>query len=171
MAVLLTLNSKNMDNKEKAFDFAAESTKQLITLSTAIIALTVTFSKDVIGAINPVAKHLLSFSWVAFILSIVFGVWTMLSLTGTLDPMQQSSAASSTNASQQNTSINGKNIRLPSILQILLFLIGLILSIVFGCNSLNSKQPQDVNGYKVLRQTRFGSDTTVYKDTIIIPIK
>ena len=35
---------------EKAFAFAQETTKQLITLSTAVITLTITFLKDVVKA-------------------------------------------------------------------------------------------------------------------------
>lgn len=160
-------------NKEKAFDFAAESTKQLITLSTAIIALTVTFSKDVVGSIDNNTKFWLALTWIAFILSVVFGIWTMLALTGTLDPMTRTSAQNTPapNTQQANFSINGKNIRISSILQIFLFLIGLVFSMVFGFKSLNKGAPENPTGYKILRQTTFGVDTTIYKDTIVIPIK
>jgi len=47
------------ENQKKAFDFASDTTKQLITLSTAIVTLTVTFSKDIIGVGDNSPKILL----------------------------------------------------------------------------------------------------------------
>ncbi|KQT20825.1 hypothetical protein ASG31_16700 [Chryseobacterium sp. Leaf404] len=47
MAILLVVN----EQEKKAFDFAADTVKQLITLATGIIALTITFSKDILGPI------------------------------------------------------------------------------------------------------------------------
>jgi hypothetical protein len=41
---------------KKAFDFSADLTKQLITLATAIITLTITFSKDFLRQPNAAPK-------------------------------------------------------------------------------------------------------------------
>ena len=38
--------------KLKSFDFAESTSKQLITLSTAIVAFTITFGKELFGGIN-----------------------------------------------------------------------------------------------------------------------
>ena len=114
-----------MDKKtrlEKAFEFASDATKQLITLSTAIITITITFAKDIFGgSINN--KALLMISWISFLLSIVFGVGTLLALTGELEQTENN---------QREPTIRKKNVTLPSILQILLFIIALSLTIVFG---------------------------------------
>jgi Domain of unknown function (DUF4440) len=71
---------------QKAFDFASDSTKQLITLSTGIVALTITFGKDVFQTTPFYAKVLLVIAWVIYLLSISFGILTLLSLTGVLEP-------------------------------------------------------------------------------------
>lgn len=109
-----------MDEKGiKAFEFAQDTVKQLITLSTAIISLTVTFSKDIISSPNADQQSLLLSSWIMFLLSILFGVCTLCTLAGSLE-------------SSPNPRIYQGNIRIPSILQILCFLIALILTIWFG---------------------------------------
>ncbi len=58
---------------EKAFAFAQETTKQLITLSTAVITLTITFLKDVVKAAPVGSAPYLQAAWVFYLLSIVFG--------------------------------------------------------------------------------------------------
>jgi hypothetical protein len=68
---------------EKAFEFAQEATKQLITLATGVIALTITFLKDVLGTDG--SAGFLQAAWVLYLVSIVFGVLTLLNLTGNLE--------------------------------------------------------------------------------------
>lgn len=77
------------DQAKKSFDFAADLTKQLITLSTGIIALVITFSKDFLtpsmpnASGNPTAiivpvwlKLVLIVALVLFLISIVAGIFT-----------------------------------------------------------------------------------------------
>jgi hypothetical protein len=110
--------------QEKAFEFAAELCKQLITLSTALIGLTITFWKDVVGTNQVHAKWLAYWSWYAFLASALFGIWMLMALTGVLEP---------TNAAKRGPpSIRGLNVVLPSALQILSFLAGLALLVVFA---------------------------------------
>jgi hypothetical protein len=69
---------------KKAFDLLAEVSKQLITLSTGILALTITFAKDLIKPADaPV--WLIKASWVLYVLSIVFGVLTLSTVAGNLE--------------------------------------------------------------------------------------
>ena len=113
-----------MDERlKKAFDFAQESTKQFITLATGIITLTITFSKDFIISVPPGARCFALASWLCFLASVFFGLWTLLALTGTLEPGTVASTP---------PSIRGKNIAIPSALQILTFFAGLLLTVVFG---------------------------------------
>lgn len=120
--------------REKSFDFAADVSKQLITLSTAIITVTITFSKDVLGGAVEYRYWLLA-AWIAFIFTILCGIWTLMALTGTLEPIENS---------ENGASINGKNIRFPAILQILFFIAALALTITYGFKSIN----EDTNDKK-----------------------
>jgi len=77
-----------MDERhKKSFDFAADYTKQLITLATGIIAFTVTFLKDITDEGNRTGQNLLVVIWISFGLSVCFGIWRQMAMTGTLDPI------------------------------------------------------------------------------------
>ena len=105
------------ESQKKAFDFAQELTKQVITLSTAVITVTISFFKDIFGATVPsLAKILLACGWGVFTLSIVFGVMTLMGMTGSL--------------ATGISSIHGTNARLPAILQHSLFVIALTLTVI-----------------------------------------
>ena len=115
-----------MDEKiKKAFDFAQDSVKQLIALATGIITLSITFGKDFIGgSVNAVARPIALVSWGAFLISVFCGLWALLALTGTLEPAGKARAV--------KVSIRGKNVTTPSMLQILLSIVGLALTVVYG---------------------------------------
>jgi hypothetical protein len=110
---------------QKAFDFACDSTKQLIALATGIVALTVTFSKDILGGVDVGPRSLLMAAWSVYLISIVCGVWTLLALTGSLEPLRSLDKLPA-------ASIRGKNVTLPSIVQIGTFLLATALVVVFG---------------------------------------
>lgn len=108
--------------KKKSFDLAAEATKQLITLSTAVLALTATLvDKHLLEA----SKALVVFSWLVFLASLIFGIATLLALTGTL---------ASADKPGQPPSVMAPNIRVLAVLQIGFFLLGMSLIIASaGC--------------------------------------
>jgi hypothetical protein len=119
-----------MDAREKAFIFASDIAKQLITLSTAILTLTVTFSKDIIrNTPTNIEAGLLMTAWIFHILSIFFGVWTLMALTGELEqlPIQNNETQISPEPSTRKF-----NVFLPALLQIGSFLLATILVIFFG---------------------------------------
>ena len=107
--------------------FASETTKQILRLSTGIIALTITFSKDFVHQVPAKAVTFLVWAWLAYLLSILFGIWTLMALTGTLQPK-----ADAANPPR----IWGSNVTRPASFQILSFLVGLALTICFGISSL-----------------------------------
>src|SRR5438128_9202307 len=75
------------ERSKKAFDFASDATKQLISLSTGIIAVTITFSKDIVAAsVSAGGKRVLMTAWVVYLISILCGIITLLNLTGNLEP-------------------------------------------------------------------------------------
>ncbi len=98
--------------------------KQLITLATGIIAITITFAKDFLPQTATAStKQWAVYAWYAFLASVVCGIWTLMALTGTLDQKAAKTCP---------ISIRGRNVVLPASLQILLFLVGMVLTIVFA---------------------------------------
>ncbi|HEX8692266.1 MAG TPA: hypothetical protein VF746_07600 [Longimicrobium sp.] len=71
------------DHRKLAFTFAGDTTKQLLTLSTGILALTITFARDVLRSVTITA---LVIAWFIYIISILAGVITLMVLTGILEP-------------------------------------------------------------------------------------
>jgi len=56
---------------------AAETTRQIVALSTGMIGLTITFAQKFQAGIG-----LLKFSWVPFGIAAALAVWTLMSITG-----------------------------------------------------------------------------------------
>jgi hypothetical protein len=117
------------ERTKKAFDFAADTTKQLITLAVGIIALTITFSKDFVRAVPEDVRIFAMLAWGAYGFSIVAGIGTLMAMTGTLEPMPGQSFAAS---------IRGWNVRLPSMIQVLTFVVGLGLTVYFAIRAVQA---------------------------------
>ncbi|MDO9105283.1 MAG: hypothetical protein Q7U57_10010 [Methylovulum sp.] len=115
-----------MDERTKAaFASVSETSKQLITLATGILGLEITFAKDIIGCnsnITETAKCFLHGSWFLLLSSIVAGVWMLLAVTGSLSKVDTLTPKT----------IYEPNIRIPAVVQVLLFIGGLLLSVWFG---------------------------------------
>lgn len=103
---------------ELSFKFALEATKQMITLATGVITLTITFARDYLVTFDPEFKKFAIAGWILFIFSVVCGQFTLLALTGSL--------------CNEKPSIIGWNVRIPSILQIISFLMGLGVVVLFA---------------------------------------
>jgi hypothetical protein len=106
----------------KAFEFAQEATKQLITLATAVIALTITFLTDVVKEAPTGSAPWLQAAWIFYLVSIAFGVFTLLALTGSLGTSKEG----------KTPSIYAKNVVLPSMAQVFSFFAAVSLTLVFG---------------------------------------
>jgi hypothetical protein len=112
-----------LDEQTKtAFEFARDITIQLITLATGVIALEVTLLKDIVENAPEAVRMWALASWIVFGLSIVFGVATVLALTGTLQPKDSS----------KTPKIWEPSVRRFSGAQIVSFLVGLSMTIIFG---------------------------------------
>lgn len=103
----------------RAFDYAQDVSKQLITLATGIVALTVTFIHELAASASNTAIRFVEASWLCYIVSIVFGVGTLLQLAGNLEK-------------QAAPSIYRGGIKWSSRLQVLCFVGGTACTIVFG---------------------------------------
>ncbi len=111
----------------KAFDFASGSTKQLITLSTALIVIPITYKSN----FNDNGCQILLFmSWASLFISVLFGIITLMALTGTLEKSSEDSK------NPIKLSIYGKNVKRPSLLQIVFFIFGLLFLGIYGAISI-----------------------------------
>lgn len=111
-----------MDSHEKAVDAAAETVRQVLTLATGVIALTVTFADDIIEP-GSAALPWVKWAWTLFGTSIFFGILTLMAITGNL----HKAATSSTNPDMFAT-----NIVVFGNLQIWICFGALVLTICFG---------------------------------------
>lgn len=109
------------DQVKLAFASATELTKQLITLGTAVLTLQASFSKSFFA--NAVDRHWQGkASWVFLLLSVIAGIWALMAITGTL----------AGKVAPDQTALMNTNIRIPSAVQVLCFVIGMAMSIWFG---------------------------------------
>lgn len=90
------------------FDSANELAKQLITLATGILALSITFIKDVLKNNGTVVKWPLRAAWFIYLFSIFFGMWTMMAITGSIFSVVSNSTStqSVTNSIESLTNSN-----------------------------------------------------------------
>jgi hypothetical protein len=107
----------------KAFDFAQDVAKQVITLAAGVLTITVTFHGDLAKSSAHHATWPLQWGWVCLAVSIGGGVWTLMALTGTVD-------------SSKSGSIFDANVRIPAGVQLLAFAAGMALTTVFAWNAL-----------------------------------
>jgi hypothetical protein len=123
-----------LDPLQLGFNFAKELSTQLITLSTGLLALSVTFTKDILKTIPKEKERGLKAAWAVHLLSIVFGIWTLMALTGTLVPLQSRPPGT--------VIVLAGNVRGPAMGQVIAFFLGtLLLVYIYGSSS--SKQTEE----------------------------
>ena len=112
-----------------AYGIAQEVTKQLITLATAVFALTLTFA-DRIAKPGRGCRTLLEISWVLYLVSVAFGLLTLMALAGQIaEPQVKRSDDGEEHAVD---TINTGAIRTPALAQVLTFGIALVLTLIYG---------------------------------------
>jgi hypothetical protein len=97
---------------------------QIVTVSAGLLAFTVTFAEKFTPKdqmISPPAS--LKVAWICFAVTILFGFWTLMATTGTLNEIDSGKAESNPER---------WNIRIPAALAILVFLMGAVALIVAG---------------------------------------
>lgn len=122
------------DGVKKAFDFAADLTKQLMTLATAILALIITFSKDFLApssptpsgnlgsiVIPPDVKDWLIKSLAAFVISIFLGIIAYGQFTRVLQE-------------DDVPTVNDASTQICAVLQWIAFLTGLVFGGIYVWN-------------------------------------
>lgn len=121
-----------MDASLAGFQSANDLATQLITLSTGILALSITFTKDILKDRAGAVTWPLKSAWVAYLLSVCSGIWTMMALTGMIFSVTKTPDA-------YKSVSYGTSIIVPARLQILTFVLGTILLIVYGAKMLQVK--------------------------------
>jgi hypothetical protein len=117
------------------FNFAKDLAVQLITLSTGLLALSATFTKEILKTISKSREMLLRISWIVHVIAIVGGVWTLMALTGTLMPAAPKAPGTPFQF--------GSNVRVPAGLQVILFLLGtILLLVVYGSGSAKPREEE-----------------------------
>ena len=115
------------------FTSANDLAKQLLTLATGILALSITFIKDVLKSNGQVITWPLETAWVAYLLSICFGIWNMMGITGSIfDAI----------AKPSEPVTYGANIAVPAMLQIVAFLAATVFLILYGAKMLRHRATQ-----------------------------
>lgn len=108
---------------------AADTTKQIATLSTAIIGLTVTFANEFASGGRPKIPLILELSWLFLLFSVVAAVATLMAITGSLSRIDQGLIE----IQGQNTlDATSKNIKIPAVVMIVCFVLGLLFTILAG---------------------------------------
>lgn len=114
----------------KGFDFTKELVIQLITLSTGILALSISFSekliKDYIN--NKQLMSLLKKAWICYLVSIICGIWTLMAISGTLISIKP------------HTCLINSNIVIPQSLQIITFLLSTVFIIRLGFKNIETSE-------------------------------
>lgn len=117
---------------------ALETTKQVITLSTGVIALTVTFLEKIVqpnGGSERIVPGPLKASWICFGLAVLLGVWTLMAISGSMNALDRHARQLRLNKHQRravNQLADGTNIRIPAFLMLVFFAAGTVLTIAAG---------------------------------------
>ena len=102
---------------------AAAATKQIVTLASGFIGLTVTFAEKFKGKDEIVVLWTMKGSWICFGVAIAFGVWALLAITGVANKAALDAAVP--NADETS-------IRIPAIVMVLAFVVGMVMVIWTG---------------------------------------
>ena len=148
-----------MDDQIKlGFQFAQDFDKQLITISTAVLAFSVTFTKDLFKQVpgNSGARFL-GTAWFGYTLSILFGLLQLMALTGKLIPLSKESAVTDV----------GDGTRFFAICQIVTFFLATLALVAYGALGITRMHiPEAEASAKVTEQggTAPGTATTTAAD-------
>lgn len=182
-----------MDDEQritKSFDFAADVTKQLIALSTAIISLCVAFT-DKIFSSSDAQSHstALLIALLLFVTSIIFGIITLMALAGHLgkpkhntteaQPLQDGEPLNQLPNQQTNTQatqspIYNGNVRFFSMGQMTLFVAAIIVAMVYVWKA--SSTPVEISSpekgaekyLKVIRVSDYSFENSRVTDTLCL---
>ncbi len=117
---------------EKAFDLASDLVKQVLILSTGVVTVTATAARFIFTDVPEGAVDLMIWSWFAFLISVIFGVMGLMSLTGNMAPKDicSSSPLPSTYNRGSRVMIGG---------QLIAFTAGVLLVVLYAATAYSCK--------------------------------
>lgn len=181
-----------MEDKERiklSFSFAGDVVKQLIALSTAIVTLCVALTDKLFS--SEVAQNHSIWLLIAlafFVLSILFGLLTMMAMTGTLGKPEEGNNDEATDEAEEQEEIEVNkgtiyqgNIRALMFCQLATFFLAIILAVVFVVVAACSKHKTEIekekpvieqtNSIQVQRTSNFAVIDSLKVDTIRVEMK
>lgn len=187
-----------MEEKERiklSFSFAGDVVKQLIALSTAIVTLCVALTDKLFS--SEAAQYHSIWLLIAlglFVLSILFGLLTMIAMTGTLGKPEKENNDEATddadvqekNREQEELDVNKRtiyqgNIRVLMLCQLATFFGAIIFAVVFVLVAACSKHNTDIekekpvieqmNSIQVQRTSNFSVIDSLLVDTVRMEVK
>ncbi|MET7888626.1 hypothetical protein [Streptomyces avermitilis] len=108
------------ERRKLALAAASETSKHVLTLTTAVVTITISLAKDIVGKASRSDLMWLQWAWLAHAVSVLAGVLVLLALAGTVDE------------GDETRSIYSANIRLPAAMQMVFFGVGVVFVAVFG---------------------------------------
>lgn len=120
-------------HSQAAFTAANDWSKQVLALSTGILALTISLGDTLFGVLSDGEKQLLWISWGLYLVSILGGLWVLMALTGTMGKTEPPAA----------TAIYGWNVRISAGAQFLCFLLATGVLVAFGISTVGNPPKPD----------------------------
>ena len=163
------------ETQKKAFDFAADLTKQLMTFATAILTFTAAFGKEVAPDAPWYQKGFVIGSWIFYILSIACGVFTLMGLTGNLDPQPERKRDPADRKKwiitpkRPDVTINSDNVLPTSKWQFYFFLLAIALTAGYGYNLLFPPKTESAKQVVIVHDGRIEGDSFHSRDTVAFP--
>jgi hypothetical protein len=117
------------DQAKQAFTAVSDWTKQILTLSTGIVTLTIAFADKIFGALSTPEKAFLYSGWVIYAIAILAGVMVLGALAGALGKTSDLKAED----------VYGWNVRLFAMIQLGGFFFGTVALVIFGFLAVASK--------------------------------
>lgn len=115
---------------------AMDTAKQVVTLSTSVVALTVSFLEKIVEphpSTGRMVPSTLFAAWVVYGLAILCALWTMMALTGTLNAIDRRTNGLPLSKTQRKAvDAYGDNVRIPAFAMVLAFLVAIALTIGTG---------------------------------------
>ena len=112
-------------------------TKQLLTLASAILTLTLTFLKDVVGTTSIKDQPFLVASWLLYLISILAGLGALMGAAGALFCLENPKAK----GCEKSQTIYSPAVRNPSWIQVVAFFLATTSLVIAGTITLGSDEP------------------------------
>jgi hypothetical protein len=125
------------DSLFRSVGFASQVVQLLISLSTGVLAFTITFSKEIAPSSPRSVRGFLATAWLFYFISIPFGVVTMMAFTGLLTQIDIINFENINSEiirleDLKYLSIDSPYITIPAILQFVSFFLGMFVSFTYG---------------------------------------